>query len=185
MELLFALCAVVLFVDEQRLMLKIHAVPRQTQKLALPQSGKRIDEQLDLISIALNGLQKRNHVRIVHCLKLRLFRARKNDRIQGILPQIVQLLRLFQRSVQNAMNIFDGLRRQTSFLQERIIDILHHRCSQLCQLYFSEIWLDMHPDVFLISAFGSRFDVAGIGLQPLIEPCAQLHGSRRNVCAAV
>ena len=83
------------------------------------------------------------------------------------------------------MNILDGLRRQTFFLQERIIDILHHRCSQLCQLYFSEIWLDMHPDVFLISAFGSRFDVAGIGLQPLIEPCAQLHGSRRNVCAAV
>ena len=72
---------------------------------ALPQSGKRIDEQLDLISITLNGLQKRNHVRIVHRLKLRLFRARKNDRIQGILPQIVQLLRLFQRSVQNAMNI--------------------------------------------------------------------------------
>ena len=66
MELLFALCAVVLLVDEQRLMLKIYAVPRQTQKLALPQSGKRIDEQLDLISITLNGLQKRNHVRIVH-----------------------------------------------------------------------------------------------------------------------
>ena len=86
-------------------MLKIHAVPRQTQKLALPQSGKRIDEQLDLISITLNGLQKRNHVRIVHRLKLRLFRARTNDRIQGILPQIVQLLRLFQCSVQNAMNI--------------------------------------------------------------------------------
>ena len=49
MELFFAFCAVVLLVDEQRLMLKIHAVPRQTQKLALPQSGKRIDEQLDLI----------------------------------------------------------------------------------------------------------------------------------------
>lgn len=97
MELLFALCAVVLLVDEQRLMLKIHAVPRQTQKLALPQSGKR--------------LQKGNHVCIVHRLRLRLFRARKNDHIQGILPQIVQLLRLFQRSVQNAMNILDGLRR--------------------------------------------------------------------------
>ena len=94
MVFLLALGAVVLLVDQKRAALEVHAVPRQTEHLALPHTGEDRHEEDALVGVSLDGVKERDHVAVLHRVYLCFLHAREDDGVQRVCSEIPQLDRL-------------------------------------------------------------------------------------------
>ena len=149
--------------------MKVDAVPRQTQYLALPHTGEQRQDKQRFKAASLYSGQKRGDLRIVKGLDLLALYPRQGTGIGRVVSQIADQYCLLKCLVENAMDILHRFRGKTlrillGRLSHRVVKGLYHRCVQRLQPHRTQRWQNVQPDIGFIDVCRSGFHAAQVGL---------------------
>ena len=147
----------------------------------LAEAGEYRDKINQFIRLAFDDVQKTDQIIVFQRLDFFLFDTGQDNGIQRIVPDIAQLLCLFQRLMERTVDVFDRFRRQVLFIQQFIVKMLDHMRCQGRKLKAAKIWLQMNTDAALIATVGRRLEIRSVFFQPNIQPRFELHAAGLNI----
>lgn len=149
--------------------MKVDAVPRQAQYLALTHTGEQRQNKQCFESVSLYSVQKRGDLRIVKGLDLFALYPRQDAGIGRVVSQIADQYRLLKCFVENAVDILHCFRGKTfrillGRLSHSVVKGLYHRCVQCLQPHRSQRRQNVQPDIGFIDVCRSGLHAAQVGL---------------------
>ena len=149
--------------------MKINAVPRQAQYLALTHTGEQCQDKQRFKSVSLYSGQKRRDLRIVKGLDLLTLYPRQDTGIGRVVSQIADQHRLLKCLVENAMDILHRFRGKTfrillGRLSHSVVKCLYHRRIQRLQPHRTQRWQNVQLDIGFVDVCRSGLHAAQVGL---------------------
>ena len=149
--------------------MKVDAVPRQAQYLALPHTGEQRQDKQRFKAASLYSGQKRGDLRIVKGLDLLALYPRQGTGIGRVVSQIADQYCLLKCLVENAMDILHRFRGKTLRIllgrfSHSVVKCLYHRRIQRLQPHRTQRWQNVQPDIGFIDVCRSGLHAAQVGL---------------------
>ena len=103
---------------------EVHAVPREAEQFALPQSGEQRSLEQQFMLMSIDGFKKRLYLLVVEWRYFGLLHSRECTGVGGIKADITDSYGLLQRLMKNPMNILYRLRRQARLIASRLTELV-------------------------------------------------------------
>lgn len=149
--------------------MKVDAVPRQTQYLALTHTGEQRQDKQCFKAVSLYSGQKCRDLSVIKRLDFLTLYPRQDTGIGRVVSQIADQYRLLKCLVENAMDILHRFRGKTlrillGRLSHSVVKCLYHRCVQCLQPHRTQRWQNVQPDIGFIDVCRSGLHAAQVGL---------------------
>ena len=149
--------------------MKVNAVPRQAQYLALTHTGEQCQDEQRFKSVPLYSGQKCGDLRVIKGFDLLALYPRQDTGIGRVVPQIADQHRLLKCLVENTVDILHRFRGKTlrillGRLSHRVVKCLYHRCVQCLQPHRTQRWQNVQPDIGFVDVCRSGLHAAQVGL---------------------
>ena len=149
--------------------MKVDAVPRQSQYLALTHTGEQRQDEQRFKSVSLYSGQKCGDLRVIKGFDLLALYPRQDAGIGRVIPQIADQHRLLKRFVENTVDILHRFRGKTlrillGRLSHSVVKGLYHRRIQRLQPHRTQRWQNVQLDIGFVDVCRSGFHAAQVGL---------------------
>ena len=149
--------------------MKVDAVPRQSQYLALTHTGEQRQDEQRFKSVSLYSGQKCGDLRVIKGFDLLALYPRQDAGIGRVIPQIADQHRLLKRFVENTVDILHRFRGKTlrillGRLSHSVVKGLYHRRIQRLQPHRTQRWQNVQLDIGFVDVCRSGLHAAQVGL---------------------